>query len=118
MARLLISREGLHLSLSGWEQLGAIHADIRVPFSHIIKAEIAEKPWRILRGIPAPGLGIRRSIRLGTMRAKKKKDFCAIYQNRNAVVVYLRDETFDRLIVSCDESEKIVRRVNKNIQTS
>ena len=118
MARLLISREGLHLSLSGWEQLGAIHADIRVPFSHIIKAEIAEKPWRILRGIRAPGLGIPRFIMLGTMRAKRKKDFCAIYQNRNAVVVYLRDEPFNRLIVTCAEAEKIVRRVNENIQTS
>jgi hypothetical protein len=118
MARLLIRREGLHLSLSGWDQLGAIHADIRVPFSHIIKTEIAEKPWRILSGIRAPGFGIPRFIMLGTMRAKRKKDFCAIYQDRNAVVVYLRDETFDRLIVTCAESEKIVRRVNKNIHTS
>ena len=118
MARLLISREGLHLSLSGWEQLGSIHADIRVPFSHIIKAEIAEKPWRILRGIHAPGIGIPRFIMLGTMRAKRKKDFCAIYRHRIAVVVHLRDEPFNRLIVTCAEAEKIVRRVNENIQTS
>ena len=117
MARLLISREGLHLSLSGWEQLGSIHADIRVPFSHIIKAEIAEKPWRILRGLRGPGIGIPRFIMLGTMRAKRKKDFCAIYRHRIAVVVHLRDEPFNRLILTCAEAEKIVRRVNENIQT-
>ena len=118
MARLLINGESLHLSLSGWEQLGSLHADIRVPLSHIIKAEIAENPWRILRGIGAPGLGIPRFIMLGTMRAKRKKDFCAIYRRRIAVVVHLRDEPFERLIVTCDESEKIVRRVNEKIQTS
>lgn len=118
MASLLIEDQRLHLSLSGWEQFGAIHADIRVPFRHVVKAELVENPWRILRGIRAPGLGIPRFIMLGTMRAKRKKDFCAIYQNRNAVVVYLRDEAFERLIVTCDEPERIVRRVNENIQTS
>ena len=117
MARLLINGESLHMSLSGWEQLGAIHADIRVPLSHVVKAELVENPWRILRGFRAPGLGIRRFIMLGTMRAKRKKDFCAIYRGRIAVVVHLRDERFKRLIVTCAEPEKIVRRVNENIQT-
>ena len=116
MARLLIEDQRLHLSLNGWEQLGALHADIRVPLSHVVKAELIENPWRILRGIRAPALGIRRFITLGTMRAKRNKDFCAIYGGRIAVVVHLRDEPFKRLIVTCAESEKIVRRVNENIE--
>ena len=118
MARLLIKGESLHLSLSGWEQLGAIHADIRVPLSHVVKAELVENPWRILRGVRVPGLGIPGFIMLGTMRAKRKKDFCAIYRHRIAVVVHLRDDPFNRLIVTCAEAEKIVRRVNEKIQTS
>ena len=118
MARLLISREKLHLSLSGWEQLGAIHADIRVPLSHVVKAELVENPWPVLRGVRVPALRIPGFIMLGTMRARRKKDFCAIYRHRIAVVVHLRNEPFNRLIVTCAEAEKIVRRVNENIQTS
>lgn len=112
MARLLIDGENLHLSLSGWEQLGSLHADIRIPLRHVTNAEIAGNPWRILRGIRAPGTGIPGIIMLGTMRRKKKKDFCAVYHRRTAVVVYLRDETFERLIVTCDEPEQIAQRLN------
>ena len=118
MASLLIEDQRLHLSLSGWEQLGSLHADIRIPFSHIVNVEISEKPWRTLRGIRAPGLGIPRIVMLGTMRRKRKKDFCAIYQNRIAVVVYLREETFERLIVTCEESEKVVRRLKEKIHST
>lgn len=118
MAKLLLEAESLHLSLSGWEQLGSLHADIRVPLRHVINTEIAENPWRILRGIQAPGLGIPQVIMLGTMRAQRKKDFCAIYQHRTAVVVHLRDEAFERLIVTCDEPEQIARRLNENTKPS
>ena len=118
MARLLIKNQRLHLSLSGWEQVGSLHADIRIAFNHIVKVEIVEKPWRVLHGIRAPGFGIPRFIMLGTMRTKGKKDFCAVYRNRNAVVVYLHDEKFERLIVTCDEPEKIARRLKEKIHSA
>lgn len=118
MARLLIEGENLHLSLSGWEQLGSLHADIRVPMRHITRAEVTENPWRILSGLRAPGTGIPRIIMLGTMRRKKKKDFCAIYKRRPAVVVHLRDEPFERLIVSSSESESMSHRLNAKLQLS
>ncbi len=114
MARLIVKGESLHLSLSGWEQLGSLHADIRVPLGHVVRAEIMENPYRVLRGFRAPGLGIPGVILLGTIKSHGKKDFVAIYRHRTAVMVHLRDEPFERFIVSCDEPEKIVQRLNQN----
>lgn len=102
----------MHLSLNGWEQLGSLHADIKIPLRHITKTEITENPWQILRGMRAPGTGIPGIIMLGTMRRKGLKDFCAIYRRRPAIVVHLRDEAFQRLIVTTDETELLNQRLN------
>lgn len=116
MARLLIEKENLHLSLSGWEQFGSLHADIRVPLRHVVKVEVSDSPWRLLRGIRAPGTGLPRVIMLGTMRWNKKKDFCAIYRRRPVVVVHLRDEAFARLIVTSDQAESTALRLNESLR--
>jgi hypothetical protein len=112
MARLLIEGDNLHLSLSGLEQLGSLHADIRVPLQHVVSVEVINNPWRILKGVRAPGTGLPGVIMLGTMRWKRKKDFCAIYRRRPVLVVNLRDEAFARFIVTCDQPEQLARRLN------
>ena len=118
MARLLMERNALHLSLNGWEQLGSLHADIRVPLDHITKVETFDSPWRLLRGFRAPGTGLPGVIMLGTMRRKGKKDFCAIYKKNSVVVVHLHDEAFERLIVTCPDSQPVAHRIIANLQLS
>jgi len=100
--------------LKGWEQLGALHADIRVPLRHVVHAEVVENPWRLLRGLRAPGTALPGLIMLGTSRRRGKKDFCAIYRGKPAVVVQLRDEAFDRLIVTGREAQLFAKRINGN----
>jgi len=117
MARLLVEHDTLHLSLGGWEQLGSLHADIKAPISHITKVETSKNPWRLLRGIRAPGTGLPGVIMLGTMRRKRRKDFCAIYGTGPSVVVHLKSEPFERLIISCRESELVVRRIAAKLET-
>jgi hypothetical protein len=118
MARLLIKGDSLHLSLSGWEQLGSLHADIRVPLRHIDSVESSENPRRLLKGIRAPGTGFPGIIMLGTMRWKGKKDFCVVYLRHSAVVVSLRDEPFARLIVTSDQAEQLTQRINDRLNLS
>ncbi|HUW77451.1 MAG TPA: hypothetical protein VMV52_01720 [Candidatus Nanopelagicaceae bacterium] len=100
------------MSLSGWEQLAALHADIRIPLHNIADVEISDRPWRILRGIRAPGTGFPGVIMVGTMRWKKRKDFCAIYGRRPVIVVNLRNEAFSRLIVTCDQPAQLVQLIS------
>lgn len=112
MAKLLIEGETLRLSLKGCEQLGALHADIRIPLRHVAHAEVVENPWRFLRGIRAPGTALPGLIMIGTARIRGKKDFCAIYRGKPAVIVQLRDEAFDRFIVSSWEAQSFAERIN------
>ncbi len=114
MAKLLIEGETLRLSLKGWEQLGALHADIRVPLRHVVHAEVVANPWRFLRGIRAPGTALPGLVMLGTARIRGKKDFCTIYRGKPAVIVQLHDEAFDRFIVSSREAQLFAKRINAN----
>jgi hypothetical protein len=102
MAKVIDDGEFLTLELSILEKVGALHGDIRVAKTNLVKVEIEENPWQstVLRGIRAPGTGIPFVILLGTMRVKRRKDFTAIYR-RGAVDIYtFKDSDFERWIIS------------------
>ena len=102
MAKVIDDGEFLTLKLSILEKVGALHRNIRVAKTNLMKVEIEENPWQstVLRGVRAPGTGIPFVILLGTMRTKKSKDFTAIYR-RGAVDIYtFKDAEFERWIIS------------------
>ena len=102
MAKVIDDGEFLTLKLSILEKVGALHRNIRVAKTNLMKVEIEENPWQstVLRGVRAPGTGIPFVILLGTMRARKRKDFTAIYR-RGAVDIYtFKDAEFERWIIS------------------
>jgi hypothetical protein len=102
MAKVIDDGEFLTLELSILEKVGALHGDIRVAKTNLVKVEIEENPWQstVLRGVRAPGTGIPFVILLGTMRVKRRKDFTAIYR-RGAVDIYtFKDSEFERWIIS------------------
>jgi len=102
MAKVIDDGEFLTLELSILEKVGALHGDIRVAKTNLVKVEIEENPWQstVLRGVRAPGTGIPFVILLGTMRTKKIKDFTAIYRRRPVEIYTFKDYEFERWIIS------------------
>lgn len=102
MAKVIDDGEFLTLKLSLLEKIGALHGDTKVAKSNLVSIENAENPWRshILRGVRAPGTGIPFVILLGTMRARKRKDFTAIYRRRPVEIYNFKDCEFERWIIS------------------
>ena len=102
MAKVIDDGEFLTLELSIFEKVGALHGDIRVAKTNLVKVEIEENPWQstVLRGVRAPGTGIPFVILLGTMRTKKIKDFTAIYRRRPVEIYTFKDCEFERWIIS------------------
>ena len=102
MAKVIDDGEFLTLKLSLLEKVGALHGDIKVAKSNLVKVEIEENPWQstVLRGVRAPGTGIPFVILLGTMRARKRKDFTAIYRRRPVEIYTFKDCEFERWIIS------------------
>ena len=103
LANILVRDGELVVHLSRLEKLGALHADVRVRLSQVVWARVVEHPWPALRGMRLPGTGIPGVIMLGTKRGAFGADFAAVYHDRPAVVVELRDAAFARLIVTVDD---------------
>jgi hypothetical protein len=104
----IVVRDGeLVVQLSRLEKLGTLHADVRVPLSQVVWARAVEHPWSALRGMRLPGTGIPGVIMLGTKRGRFGADFAAVYKDRPAVAVELRDAAFQRLTV--DDAATVAR---------
>ena len=111
MARLELEGDDLVLRLGRWEKLGALHGDVRVPRRSVRAVAASDKPWRVLRGLRAPGTGCPGVIMLGTTRGRKYKDFNAVYRTRPVVVVDLEGQAFARLVVTSDEAPALADRL-------
>ena len=102
MARVIETANQLQLKLSVLEKIFALHGDIWVDKSLLIKKVRVENPWRreVIKGFRAPGAAIPFVVLLGTMRYRGGKDFTAIY-NRKAVDIYeFKDSAYKRWIVT------------------
>jgi hypothetical protein len=100
MARLMRNAEFLTLSLSFWEKLGAMHSDLVIPNLNVVSYEYVADVWEHLRGVRAPGTGFPGKIMLGTTRFRGGKDFCAIYKHNPGYIFELRNESFQRILVT------------------
>jgi hypothetical protein len=118
MASLDVEGDDLVLRLSPWERLGALHGNVRVPRTSVRAVSASDRPWKVLRGIRAPGTGCPRLIMLGTTRGLRWKDFNAVYRRRPVVVVDLEGQKFARLVVTSDEAAALAARLQSLIKTS
>ncbi|HEV2993822.1 MAG TPA: hypothetical protein VG012_05365 [Acidimicrobiia bacterium] len=109
VAQIVVRERELVVQLSRLEKLGALHADVRVPLSQVVWARVVEHPWSALRGLRLPGTGIPGVVMLGTKRGRFGADFAAVYKDRPAVAVELRDAPFQRLLVTVDDAAAVAR---------
>ena len=108
MAQVQITAGVLSLLLSRAEKLQTLHSDIEVPLDHVVAVDPAQDLWPHLRGIRAPGTGIPRVLLLGTMRFKQGRDFCIAYYGNPGVIIRLRDEKYERLLVATESFDAAV----------
>ena len=90
------------------EKLQTLHSDLEAPLTHVVSVDPAHDLWPHLRGVRAPGTGIPRLLLLGTMRFKTGRDFCIAYAGRPGVIIRLREQKYERLLVATDSFEAAV----------
>ena len=102
MAKVIESANQLQLKLSMLEKIFALHGDIWVDKSLLIKKVMVENPWRreVIKGFRAPGAAIPFIVLLGTMRYRGGKDFTAIYNRRSVDIYEFKNSAYKRWIVT------------------
>lgn len=104
MPSLEYDEEHVRVSLTGWEQLMALHRPVTVERSSIVAVEIVQHPFRALRGFRV-GTWIPWVMAFGTYRHSDGKDLVAVYRKQPAVRILLRNEPYSAILASVPEPE-------------
>ena len=116
MARLEIQGDRLVVCISAGEKLAAVALRRpKVRLSAVRSARVVQHPFEELRGIRAPGLGGPGSGALGTWRARRGRDFVAVYRGRPAVIVELEGARYRRFVVSVADPAAVVAAISARL---
>ncbi len=112
MVDLSIASGNLELHVRGADKLWALKSSLEIPLQHIagIRADpsVAQGWWH---GIRMPGTNIPGVLTAGTFYQHGKRVFWDIHNPENTVVIELRDERYDELIVEVGDPQLTVERL-------
>lgn len=111
MADLLIDDDSVTVALSTTEKVEAIKGDITVPRSSITGARVVPDGLDEIHGRRAPGTALPGVVMVGTWRTSEAVTFAACHGRRPAVVLDLSGQAYDRLVVTVDDPEDVVKRL-------
>ena len=112
MTEVSVSGGHLILEVEGWDKLWSLKSRLAIPTAHVIRIyadpEIAQHWWKGLRllGTHVPGV-----ISAGTFYQHGEWIFWDVHHPENAVVVELRDERYQKLILEVADPAETVARV-------
>lgn len=109
----MVGTDEFHVRLSLGEKTGGVHGDLTVPLSQVRDVEAVAEPYRVVRGIRAPGLGVPGRTKIGTWRSKGRKTFAVARHGRPGVRIRLQDNTFDQVVLSVPDGPGLVAAIAK-----
>src|ERR1039458_6578746 len=119
MVDLSIANGNLELHVRGADQLWALKSSLEIPLRHIagIRADpsVAHGWWH---GIRLPGTNIPGVLTAGTFYQHGKRVFWDVHNPENTVVIELRDERYDELIVEVADPQLTVEQVRAALPAS
>ncbi len=119
MVDVSISGDNLELRVHGADKLWALKSSLEIPLRHIagIRADlsIAHAWWR---GIRLPGTNIPGVLTAGTFYQHGKRVFWDVHDPENTVVIGLRDERYDELIVEVADPQITVEQIRAALPDS
>ena len=119
MVDLSVADGMLILHVRGADKLWAFKSSLEIPLQHIagIKADstIAHGWWH---GIRMPGTSIPGVLTAGTFYQHGKRVFWDVHNPDNTIVIELRDERYNELIVEVEDPNLAVELVDASLPHS
>ena len=103
---LTITNENLQIKLTFLEQFFAfrLKKNLEIPLAHIKQVTTA-KPQSSWKDLRSPGTFLPGVIRAGTYYTERGKEFWYVTKDRNYLVIELKDEPYQRIILNADDNE-------------
>ena len=114
MVDLSITEDKLVLHVRGADRLWSFNSSLEIPLVHIASVradtEIARGWWH---GIRMPGTNVPGVITAGTFYQDGKRVFWDVHHPEKTIVIDLRDERYNELVVEVSEPEAAVKLIQK-----
>jgi len=112
MVELAVGEGKLTMRVQGGDKLWAFKSSLEIPLVHIagIRADpkIARGWWH---GVRLPGTNVPGVITAGTFYQDGKRVFWDVHNPANTVVITLRDEGYDELVVEVANPQAAVKMI-------
>ncbi len=112
MVDLSISGGNLVLNVRGADKLWALKSSLEIPLAHIVEIKsdpAAARGW--WHGIRMPGTNIPGVLTAGTFYQSGKRVFWDVHHPENTVIIALKDERYNELIVEVADPKASVEMV-------
>lgn len=87
----------------GWHKVWTFTNKLVIPAAHITAAYPNEQELNYISGLRLFGTGIPGVISAGTYYVQDKIIFCDVINPENAIVVHLRDEHYELLLIEVED---------------
>lgn len=108
MARVSIDGDALEVTIEGIDQLLSLRRHLRIPLDGVTGAHADPAVLAGPAGFKAVGARIPGVIRAGTFRRDGATVFWDVHHGERAVVIDLRGQSWDRLVVEVDDPRAAV----------
>ncbi len=109
MVELAVSEGTLLVNVRGADKLWALKNSLEIPLEHVASVRtdptIAKGWWH---GLRLPGTHVPGLITAGTYFTRHQKTFWDVHNPDRAIVIDLRDEPYDRLVVEVADPESAI----------
>lgn len=117
MVEFDISGGKLHLHVQGMDKLWALKSSLDIPLQHItgVRADPSvAHGW--YHGIRLPGTNIPGVLTAGTFYQHGNRVFWDVHHPENTIVISLKDETYNELIVEVANPALAVETIQSSLQ--
>lgn len=118
MANVFCANGMLTVDVTGLDRLWALKSHLEFPLEHVERIEhdpTAQLPS--LLHAKWPGTYIPGVIAAGTFYMGRSRTFFVVRNPERAVVIWLRNEPYEKLVIEADDPDEMVRRLRKALAT-
>ena len=97
-----VHEDHIVVNCRGRDKVLQLLGSLRIPLEHIVRAEAdPQVEWAVWKGCRVPGVRVP-GVRFYNMHGRRDK----------TIVIWLKDETYDRLITEVQEPDELAEKIN------
>lgn len=113
--KVTIQEKNLVIEPQGLDKIWALKDKLVIPLVHVKNLKVDGNILKGYKGIRIPGTAIPGYYYAGTFKKEGKKTFYNTHQNATPLVIELKNEDFDRLIIEVDEPESVINEIKPQL---